>query len=171
MTFLLITSAPNASMPESVKNPAKFLETQLSPKALSMLQRNKFILPAIVCSFLLSGLNAAQARLLQCAIRHPGGHSETASVHMQGTDVVAIAWQYQRADGSRCVMDVRNASWIAPDHLRLASGCELLFWHQGTRITVAPITDSCARSCTSRQSLEGLLPVAFNLSTGGCASH
>jgi len=80
-------------------------------------------------------------------------------------------WIYKRSDGSFCNLDPTGASWIADEHLLLRNGCQLYFWRQDNRITIAPDMETCRSSCSSKSSHQGLLPVSFDIRTGNCADN
>lgn len=120
--------------------------------------------------FLGALISLASADTLECRMSHPGGHREHAIIKTdQAGQVAALYWHYQRRNGQFCLFDPSGATWADFEKLRLASGCVVHFWRQGSRITVALETDTCRANCSSKESLEAVLPVAFDESTRQCA--
>lgn len=127
---------------------------------------------ALLLIAILAPIHTVSANTLRCNMKHPGGHMERAVVNIDhNAQIVAMHWTYTRKDGSYCNLDPIGSSWAATDKLQLRTGCNLLFWRQNNRITVAPDPETCRTSCSSQSSFDGLLPISFDLRTGQCANH
>ena len=107
---------------------------------------------------------------LHCAQNEAGGYSERADVALTGRRVDALAWTATAGRHGQCRFDLADFTQrggqdqVALD-ARDGSGCQLLIWRRGRRVTLAH--QGCDQRCGEELS-ERIWPVSFD-ARGGCA--
>lgn len=108
---------------------------------------------------------------LHCAQDEPGGYRERGEIAMTGRRVDALEWTVTVGRHGQCRFALDDfAQKAGQEQIELdardASGCRLLIWRRGPRVTLAH--QACERRC-GEDLAERIWPISFDARTGRCA--
>lgn len=130
---------------------------------------------AILCVAALFGATSTgvHAKEIGCTQTHSGGNKEQIRVNFnRDGQIQGFLWWYASPDRNTfCTIGADSFLSDTKGNYQGRSGCELMVWQQGRRMTFAlsPQTPGCASYCSSQQALERLLPIAMRKDGGGCS--